>query len=168
MRSHGPTTWRPDGGGPDMAIAWSRPNLQSFRVLYWDRRNTDGKSDITIAGDTSGRPLGWRSLRCSSARLGLCLATGICRCRKHQSAGSSRLVERIDAALASRARLPLIFAEEVFYRSRFAPHCAMGCKCPSVEPLRRSIKQILPCGTRFLKWNRHQFVRQMAYCGAYL
>jgi len=141
---------------------------KDFRVFTWDRRNTDGKSDITIAGDTSEADLWAGDLAALIRALGLgpcyvgeyagCRTTPIL-CLDHPDLVKGLMLAWPSGGEAATDRLP-----RSFYRQYIRAALRDGMQSVlQVDRFACSIKQNPANRTRLLEMNRQQFVRQMAY-----
>jgi pimeloyl-ACP methyl ester carboxylesterase len=145
---------------------------KDFRVFTWDRRNTDGKSDITIAGDASEADLWASDLAALIRALGLgpcyvgeyagCRTTPIL-CLDHPDLVKGLMLAWPSGGEAATDRLP-----RSFYRQYIRAALRHGMQSVlQVDRFAGSIKQNPANRLRLLEMDTQQFVRQMAYWEAY-
>lgn len=141
---------------------------RDFRVITWDRRNTDGGSGIVIRGDVSEADIWADDLAALIRTLGLgpcyvgeyagCRTTPLL-CLKHPD-----IVKGLMLAWPSGGEYPAESVPRVMYRPYIRAALRGGMKqVVEVEPFARSIAQNPANRDALLSMNPIDFVRQMSY-----
>jgi pimeloyl-ACP methyl ester carboxylesterase len=145
---------------------------KDFRVICWDRRNTDGKSDIVIAGDASEADI-WaddlatliRALDLAPCYVGEyagCRTTPIL-CLEHPELVRGLMLAWPSGGDYAAERLP-----KNFYRQYIRAALRNGMEgVVEIDRFAGSIQQNPANRARLLAMKPAQFVRQMAYWEAF-
>jgi pimeloyl-ACP methyl ester carboxylesterase len=145
---------------------------KDFRVICWDRRNTDGKSDIVIAGDMSEADVWANDLAALIRALDLapcyvgeyagCRITPIL-CLAHPDLVKGLMLAWPSGGDFAAERLP-----KNFYRQYIRAALRQGMAgVVEIDRFAASIKQSPANRARLLAMEPAQFVRQMAYWAAF-
>ena len=141
---------------------------KDFRVISWDRRNTDGRSDIVIAGDISEADIWAEDLAALISALGIapcyvgeyagCRTTPLL-CLKHPELVKGLMLAWPSGGEAAAARLP-----NSFYRQYIRAALRQGMKAVAeIDRFAGSIGQRPTNKATLLAMEPVTFVRQMAY-----
>jgi pimeloyl-ACP methyl ester carboxylesterase len=141
---------------------------KDFRVISWDRRNTDGRSDILIAGDISEADIWAEDLAALISALDLapcyvgeyagCRTTPLL-CLKHPELVKGLMLAWPSGGEAAAARLP-----NSFYRQYIRAALRHGMRAVSeIDRFAGSIEQRPANRATLLAMEPVTFVRQMAY-----
>jgi pimeloyl-ACP methyl ester carboxylesterase len=143
-----------------------------FRVISWDRRNTDGRSDIVIAGDASEADIWADDLAALIQALGLApcyigeyagCRTAPILCLKHPELVKGLMLAWPSGGEVAAERLP-----KNFYRQYIKAALRQGMEgVVEIDRFAGSIKQNPANRARLLAMDPLQFVRQMAYWDAF-
>jgi pimeloyl-ACP methyl ester carboxylesterase len=141
---------------------------KDFRVITWDRRNTDGASDIVIEGDVSEADIWADDLAALIRTLGLgpCYVGEYAGCRttpllciKHPDTAKGLML-----AWPSGGEVPAESVPRVMYRPYLRAALRGGmAEVAAVAPFARSIEQNAANRDALLRMNPLTFIRQMAY-----
>jgi pimeloyl-ACP methyl ester carboxylesterase len=158
------------GGHVQRAVAGEL--AKDFRVVTWDRRNTDGKTDITIAGDASEADLWAADLAALIQALGLgpCYVGEYAGCRTTPILCLVRpdLVKGLMLAWPSGGEFAAERLPKSFYRQYIRAALRQGMQgVLEVDRLADSVKHNPANRARLLDMQPRQFVRQMAYWEAF-
>jgi pimeloyl-ACP methyl ester carboxylesterase len=145
---------------------------KDFRVICWDRRNTDGKSDIVIAGDWSEADVWADDLAALIRALDLapCYVGEYAGCRitpllclAHPDLVKGLMLAWPSGGDFAAERLP-----KNFYRQYIRAALRQGMEgVVEIDRFAASIEQSPANRTRLLAMEPAQFVRQMAYWEAF-
>jgi 2-hydroxy-6-oxonona-2,4-dienedioate hydrolase len=145
---------------------------KDFRVICWDRRNTDGKSDIVIAGDRSEADVWADDLAALIRALDLapCYVGEYAGCRitpllclEHPDLVKGLMLAWPSGGDFAAERLP-----KNFYRQYIRAALRQGMNgVVEIDRFAASIKQSPANRDRLLAMEPAQFVRQMAYWEAF-
>lgn len=145
---------------------------RDFRVITWDRRNTDARADIVIAGDQSESDMWADDLAAliESLKLGPCYVGEYAGCRvtpllctKHP-----KLVKGLMLAWCSGGDYPAGRLPKNFYQAYTRAALRGGMKAVTeTSHFAASIKQNPGNRERLLAMSATEFVRQMAYWEAF-
>jgi pimeloyl-ACP methyl ester carboxylesterase len=145
---------------------------KGFRVICWDRRNTDGKSDIVIAGDQSEADVWADDLAALINALDLapCYVGEYAGCRitpllclKHPQLVKGLLLAWPSGGDYAAERLP-----KNFYRQYIRAALRQGMQgVIEIDRFAASIKQNAENRERLLALDPVQFARQMAYWASF-
>jgi pimeloyl-ACP methyl ester carboxylesterase len=141
---------------------------EDFRVISWDRRNTDGRSDIVIAGDASEADIWAEDLAGLISALGIapcylgeyagCRTTPLL-CLKHPELVKGLMLAWPSGGEAAATRLP-----NSFYRQYIRAALRQGMKAVAeIDRFAGSIKERPSNRAALLAMEPATFVRQMAY-----
>ena len=158
------------GGYVQRAVA--NELAQDFHVFTWDRRNTDGNTDITIEGDASEADL-W-----AADLAALIHGRGLAPCYVGEYAGCRttpilcldhpELVKGLMLAWPSGGEAATDLLPKSFYRQYNRTALRQGMQgVLQVDRFADSIKRNPANRSRLLEMNPLQFVRQMAYWEAF-
>jgi pimeloyl-ACP methyl ester carboxylesterase len=145
---------------------------KDFRVICWDRRNTDGKSDIVIAGDQSEADI-W-----ADDLAALIKALDLAPCYVGEYAGcritpllclkNPALVKGLMLAWPSGGDFAAERLPKNFYRQYIRAALREGMRgVVEIDRFAASIKQNPGNRARLLSMEPLQFVRQMAYWASF-
>src|SRR6516162_11179929 len=141
---------------------------KDFRVITWDRRNTDGRSDIVIAGDASEADIWAQDLAALISALGVapcyigeyagCRTTPLV-CLKHPELVKGLMLAWPSGGEYAAERLP-----KSFYRQYIRAALRQGMAgVVEVDRFAGSIKHRSENRLRLLDMQPYAFVRQMAF-----
>lgn len=158
------------GGYVQRAVATEL--AKDFRVIIWDRRNTDSKTDITIEGDASEADMWAADLAALIEALGLgpCYVGEYAGCRTTPilCLGRPELVKGLMLAWPSGGEAATERLPKSFYRQYIRAALRRGMQgVLEVDRFADSIKHNPANRARLLKMDARQFVRQMAYWEAF-
>jgi pimeloyl-ACP methyl ester carboxylesterase len=141
---------------------------KDFRVVTWDRRNTDGRSSIIIAGDMSEADIWADDLAAliEALRLGPCYVGEYAGCRttpllclKHR-----HLVKGLMLAWPSGGEVPAARLPRNFYQTYTRAALRRGMEgVVEISHFAASIKQVPANRDGLLAMGAIQFVRQMGF-----
>jgi pimeloyl-ACP methyl ester carboxylesterase len=145
---------------------------KDFRVICWDRRNTDGKSDIVIAGDASEADIWADDLAALIRALDLapCYVGEYAGCRITPllCLAHPELVKGLMLAWPSGGDFAAERLPKNFYRQYIRAALRQGMEgVVEIDRFAASIAQSPANRTRLLAMEPAQFVRQMAYWEAF-
>jgi 2-hydroxy-6-oxonona-2,4-dienedioate hydrolase len=145
---------------------------QDFRVVTWDRRNTDARADIAIAGDQSESDIWADDLAAliEALNLGPCYVGEYAGCRVTPllCVKYPKLVKGLMLAWCSGGDYPAGRLPKNFYQAYTRAALRGGMKgVTETNHFAASIKQNPGNRDRLLAMNPTDFVRQMAYWEAF-
>jgi 2-hydroxy-6-oxonona-2,4-dienedioate hydrolase len=145
---------------------------EEFRVITWDRRNTDARADIVIAGDSSEADLWADDLAAliQALKLGPCYVGEYAGCRVTPllCVRYPHLVKGLMLAWCSGGEYPAGRLPKNFYQAYTRVALRRGMEgVIETNHFAASIKQNPGNRERLLKMNAREFIRQMAYWEAF-
>jgi pimeloyl-ACP methyl ester carboxylesterase len=145
---------------------------EEFRVITWDRRNTDARADIIIAGDSSEADLWADDLAAliQALKLGPCYVGEYAGCRVTPllCVKYPQLVKGLMLAWCSGGEYPAGRLPKNFYQAYTRAALRRGMEgVIETNHFAASIKQNPGNRERLLKMDAREFIRQMAYWEAF-
>lgn len=145
---------------------------EEFRVITWDRRNTDARADIVIAGDSSEADLWADDLAAliQALKLGPCYVGEYAGCRVTPllCVKYPQLVKGLMLAWCSGGEYPAGRLPKNFYQAYTRAALRRGMEgVIETNHFAASIKQNPGNRERLLKMDAREFIRQMAYWEAF-
>ena len=145
---------------------------EEFRVITWDRRNTDARADIIIAGDSSEADLWADDLAAliQALKLGPCYVGEYAGCRVTPllCVKYPQLVKGLMLAWCSGGEYPAGRLPKNFYQAYTRAALRRGMEgVIETNHFAASIKRNPGNRERLLKMDAREFIRQMAYWEAF-